>query len=346
MDNKHNSAYWIIGAVSIIALIAAVVVNIFIGNVGISMEEMLQFLSGNAELSELKHIIISSRLNMTLTALLTGAALSVAGLLLQTLFSNPLADPSVLGISSGANLGVAVCLLIIGATPTMVASAGLSRQLWIALSSLLGALPIILLLLYISTKISNKLVVLMVGLMTSFISSAVISVIEFFSMKESLYSFVIWGMGSFSSVPQSMIPFYFSVILLLLIACFLMIKPLNAILLGDEYAENIGVNVYRSRTLIILISSLLIAIVTAYCGPIGFIGLAIPHIVRFSLKKSDHRIVLPFSILWGGLFALLCLVISRIPGIDGALPVNVITSIIGAPILIWILFQPSVKNLR
>ena len=125
-----------------------------------------------------------------------------------------------------------------------------------------------------------------------------------------------------------------------------MIKPLNAILLGDEYAENIGVNVNRSRTLIILISSLLIAIVTAYCGPIGFIGLAIPHIVRFSLKKSDHRIVLPFSILWGGLFALLCLVISRIPGIDGALPVNVITSIIGAPILIWILFQPSVKNLR
>ncbi len=335
----------IVYIVSIVALALLAVVTVMIGDMDISLRELWLYVTQRGELSELKQVVVSSRINTMITAVMTGAGLAVSGLLLQTLFGNPLADPSVLGISSGANLGVATCLMFMGTTASMGFAAGISRQLWLALSSLIGAIPIILLLLFISRTISNKLIVLIVGLMVSFIASALVSVLEFFSMKESLYSYVLWGMGSFSGVPRNMMLPYFVIISILLIICFLMIKQLNAILLGDVYAENLGVNLRKSRSLIILISGLLVAIITAYCGPIGFIGLAVPHIVRFSTKQSDHRVVLPLSIIWGGVFALLCLMISRLPGLDGALPINVITSIIGAPILIWILFQPSVKSM-
>lgn len=329
---------------SLFALLAFFVISVLSGSVDVTLRDLYDYFFNNDKLPDLKNVILFSRLNTALVAIVSGAALSVAGLLLQTLFANPLADSSVLGISSGANLGVAFCLMFFGAASAM--SFGLSHQLMIALSSFLGALPIILLLLFVSKSIHNKLVVLIVGLMFSFISSALVSVVEFFSMKESLYSYVLWGMGSFSSVPKVMILPYIVIVTSLLFCSFFMVKPLNTMLLGDVYASNLGINVKRVRTVLILLSSMLVAMVTAYCGPIGFIGLAVPHIVRFALKKSDHKIVLPFCIVWGGLFALICLLISRLPGLDGALPVNVITSIIGAPILIWILFQPSVKNMQ
>lgn len=329
---------------SLFALLLFFVSSVLLGSVNVSLHDLCSYFFNHDELSDLKHVILFSRLNTALVAVVSGAALSVAGLLLQTLFANPLADSSVLGISSGANLGVAFCLMFFGTTSAM--SFGLSQQFILALSSFLGALPIILLLLFVSKSIHNKLVVLIVGLMFSFISSALVSVVEFFSMKESLYSYVLWGMGSFSSVPKVMILPYIVIVTALLFLSFFMVKPLNAILLGDVYASNLGVNIRKTRTMLILLSSMLVAMVTAYCGPIGFIGLAVPHLVRFALKKSDHKIVLPFCIVWGGLFALMCLMISRLPGLDGALPINVITSIIGAPILIWILFQPSVKNLQ
>lgn len=329
---------------SLFALLAFFVISVLSGSVDVTLRDLYDYFFNNDKLPDLKNVILFSRLNTALVAIVSGAALSVAGLLLQTLFANPLADSSVLGISSGANLGVAFCLMFFGAVSAM--SFGLSHQLMIALSSFLGALPIILLLLFVSKSIHNKLVVLIVGLMFSFISSALVSVVEFFSMKESLYSYVLWGMGSFSSVPKVMILPYIVIVTSLLFCSFFMVKPLNTMLLGDVYASNLGINVKRVRTVLILLSSMLVAMVTAYCGPIGFIGLAVPHIVRFALKKSDHKIVLPFCIVWGGLFALICLLISRLPGLDGALPINVITSIIGAPILIWILFQPSVKNMQ
>lgn len=329
---------------SLFALLAFFVISVLSGSVDVTLRDLYDYFFNNDKLPDLKNVILFSRLNTALVAIVSGAALSVAGLLLQTLFANPLADSSVLGISSGANLGVAFCLMFFEAASAM--SFGLSHQLMIALSSFLGALPIILLLLFVSKSIHNKLVVLIVGLMFSFISSALVSVVEFFSMKESLYSYVLWGMGSFSSVPKVMILPYIVIVTSLLFCSFFMVKPLNTMLLGDVYASNLGINVKRVRTVLILLSSMLVAMVTAYCGPIGFIGLAVPHIVRFALKKSDHKIVLPFCIVWGGLFALICLLISRLPGLDGALPINVITSIIGAPILIWILFQPSVKNMQ
>ena len=337
----------IIIIISVFVLMICSVCAVLIGKVDIGIKDLLTHFEYGSSQNSINDVIITTRINTIITAVLTGAGLAISGLLLQTLFNNPLADPSVLGISSGANLGVALCLMTMSATPSLIFSTGiLSRQLWIVTSSLLGAMPVIVLLLYISRHISNKLVVLIVGLMISFINSAIVSVIEFFSMKESLYSYVLWGMGSFSNVPSSLLAYYSIIVILLLFCCCFLIKPLNAILLGDNYAKNIGIDICKSRYWIIFLSGLLIAVITANCGPIGFIGLAVPHIVRFSLRQSDHKVVIPLSIVWGGLLALLCLVISRLPGLDGALPINVITSIIGAPILIWILFQPSVKNIR
>lgn len=333
-------------SLSFVLLIVIVMANIFVGSYHISLSEAIGSLSGKIDDVTLS-VVLTSRINAVVIALVTGAALAVAGLLLQTIFSNPLADPSVLGISSGASVGVSLCMLAMGTTQTaLFVAQAFSKQLLVTIASFLGTIPILLLLLLVSKKTSNKLVILITGLMVSFINSSVVSIIEFFSMKESLYSYMLWGMGSFSYVPREALGGYCGVLLTVVIASLLLIKPLNALLLGDRYAENLGVNIKNVRFMAILFAGIIIAAVTAYCGPIGFIGLAVPHIVRIGLGKSNHKLLLPYSAVFGAVFASFCLLVTKLPGLDGALPVNVVTSLIGAPVLIQMLFSPSIKNVK
>lgn len=342
MRKKISSKYFVIGTV--VVLLVLIVANVITGSYKINFQDFRSFVFGE-NLDELKSIIIKARLNSVVTAILAGAGLAVAGLLLQTLFKNPLADPSVLGISSGASLGVAICLLALGTTQTaIISSAALSKHVLIIISSILGTIPVLLALLFVSKRTSNKLVILITGMMISFVNSSLVSVVEFFSMKESLYSYMLWGMGSFSNVPSYLLLSFAIILLVVILLSFLLAKPLNAALLGDNYAKNLGVNLSRLRFFTILFSGIIIAIVTAYCGPIGFLGLAVPHIVRMFTKSANHNQLLPSCVAFGSCFALFCLFISRIPGLDGALPINVITSLIGAPILIKIMFTPSIKQ--
>ncbi|MCK9301980.1 MAG: iron ABC transporter permease [Bacteroidales bacterium] len=330
-----------------VALIAGLVfLNLCVGSANINFEEFWNYFIGKS-CDSTNSFIIGYRINSSLTAVFAGAGLAVAGLLLQTLFNNPLADPSVLGISSGASVGVACCLLIFGSSQLSVLHfTPISRQMVVSAASFIGTIPVLLLLLLLSKRTNNKLVILITGLMFSFINSSIVTIVEFFSMKESLYSYVMWGMGSFSNVPSEMMTVFIVSIAVVLTMSFFLIKPLNAVLLGDNYAANLGVNVKRLRFFCILFSGVIIALITAYCGPIGFIGLAVPHIVRMLLKTSDHAMLLVACIIFGAALSLLCLLITRLPGFDGALPVNVVTAIIGAPILIKILFTPSIKNAK
>ncbi|MDR2083760.1 MAG: iron ABC transporter permease [Bacteroidales bacterium] len=342
MRKKISSKYFVIGSVCILLILT--LVNVTTGSFKISFQNFLDFIF-NGNKGDLHGIIIQSRLNSVITAVLAGAGLAVGGLLLQTLFKNPLADPSVLGISSGSSVGVAICLLALGTTQTAIfSSTVLSKHVLIIFSSILGTMPVLLVLLLVSKRTSNKLVILITGLMISFVNSSLVSIVEFFSMKESLYSYMLWGMGSFSNVPPYLILSFALILIVVILLSLFLAKPLNAALFGDNYAKNLGVNLSSLRFWTILFSGVIIAVVTAYCGPIGFIGLAVPHIVRMFTKTADHHVLIPACVLFGSCFALFCLFISRIPGFDGALPINVITSLIGAPILIKIMFTPSMKN--
>ncbi|MDL2227922.1 iron ABC transporter permease [Odoribacter sp. OttesenSCG-928-L07] len=341
MKRKISSTNFVIGSVCILLILF--VINLMMGSFKIDFHDLWDFMFNRNE--DLQKVIIQSRLNSAITAILAGAGLAISGLLLQTLFKNPLADPSILGISSGASVGVAICLLALGTTQTTIFSlATFSRHAMIVISSVMGTLPVLLILLLVSKKTSNKLIILITGLMISFINSSLVSIVEFFSMKESLYSYMLWGMGSFSNVPPQLILSFALILIIVILLSLLLAKPLNAALLGDNYAKNLGVNLSGLRFWTILFSGIIIAVVTAYCGPIGFIGIAVPHIVRMLTKTANHLILIPACVLFGSCFALFSLLITRIPGFDGALPINVVTSLIGAPILIKIMFSPSMKS--
>ena len=342
MSKEKAKKYFVI--ISVVALLVLVLMNVIVGSFKINFHDFFDFVFKRGS-AELQTIIIQSRLNAIVVAALAGAGLAVGGLLLQTLFKNPLADPSVLGISSGASVGVAICLLTLGTTQTAIfSSAVLSKHIMIILSSILGTIPVLLILLFVSKRTSNKLIILITGLMISFVNSSLVSVVEFFSMKESLYSYMLWGMGSFSNVPSHLILSFAIIILTVVLLSILLAKPLNAALFGDNYAKNLGVNLSSLRFWTILFAGIIIAVVTAYCGPIGFIGLAVPHIVKMFTRSANHTKLIPACIIFGSCFALFCLFISKIPGFDGALPINVITSLIGAPILIKVMFTPSIKK--
>lgn len=332
--------------VTIIILLILAYLNIFMGKVNITFSDFTDFVFNKDKLDTVKGVIISSRLNSTITAFVTGAALAVSGLLLQTLFKNPLADSSILGIGSGASLGVALIILLLGANPIayMSSTSSFTNKAVITIASLIGTIPILLILLAVSKRTTNNLVILITGIMISFINSSLISVLEFFSRHESLYSYMLWGMGSFSYIPSNLMAWYSIPLILVTLSSLFLIKPLNAILLGTDYAKNLGINITRLNFFCVLISGLIIGLTTAYCGPISFIGLAAPHIVKMSTKQANHKILLPYTIVFGGLFAMFSLFITRLPGLDGALPINVVTSLVGAPILIKILFTPSVSK--
>lgn len=316
------------------------ILNLFVGSVTIPFRDLVNtFLEPNSN-STISTIIFDYRLPQAVTALLSGAALSVAGLLMQTLFRNPLADPSMLGISSGAGLGVAITILFTGIFGgSALSSFGLWSNLGVSLAAFIGATLVLTIVLGFSSRVKNMTTLIIIGLMISYFAGSLTDIMKFFSLKEDIHAFVIWGMGSFSAVGTSKLTFFSIAIIIGLLASLFLTKTLNILILGDLYAENLGLNIKRSNLIIILISGYLTAIVTAYCGPIAFLGLAIPHLTRFIFRTSDHRILLPSTILIGMVVSMLCNLIARMPGFEGNLPINAVTALIGAPVVIWVILR-------
>ena len=289
------------------------------------MSEVCRILLG-AESNEIwTNIVFSSRLPQALTAIMAGAGLAVSGLQMQTVFRNPLAGPSVLGISNGSALGVAFVVLLSG----RIGGVALSRLGYLgdaamSVAAIVGALAVMSLILWVSQKVRDNVTLLIIG-----------------SPEEDVKAFVVWGLGSFSRVSgDEMVLFVVLMCILLPLAC-LLVKTMNLLLLGERYAANLGLNIRRSRMLVIISSGVLVAIVTAYCGPIMFIGLAVPHLARAIFRTSDHRILMPATALCGAVLALFCNLIARMPGFEGALPVNSVTALIGAPVIAAVLFRKS-----
>lgn len=332
--NQKGSIYGLILTAVLFLLAAA---NLFLGSVDIPAEAVVNVLMGNeVEKSSWSFIIWESRIPQCITALLTGAALSTCGLMLQTVFNNPLADSSILGISSGSSLGVALVMLGLGGS--IVSSAfTLSGFLAIIFGALLGAILILGLILFLSTLIRNSIMLLIAGIMIGYITSSAISLLNFFSTAEGVHSYLIWGLGNFGGVSLHQLPYYSLFVSAGLVGSILLIKPLNALLLGPRYAENLGINIKRTRNLILLTTGLLTAVTTAFCGPVSFIGLAVPHVARLMLGTSNHNLLLPITLLCGAVTALLCNLICILPGENGIIPLNAITPILGAPVIIYVI---------
>lgn len=313
--------------------------SLLTGSVSLSLGEVWQALSGGAdEGSAAYFIIFESRLPQTLTALFAGAALAVAGLVMQTLFGNPLADPSLLGVNSGASLGVAVALLAMGGTFSL-AGAGLSGVGLTIVAAFGGACAVIALISFCSTWIRGNLALLVAGVMLSMAIGAVISLLSFYATSDGVHSFIIWGMGDFGGVPLERIPLLGSLVIVPILLAFLLARPLNALLLGEDYAANLGLRVGRVRTCLLLLTGFLTAVVTALCGPITFIGLAVPHIARWLCGTANHRYLLPTSAFVGADIAILSLMVTHIPGSQGVLPLAAITPLVGVPVVIYLLLR-------
>lgn len=324
-----------------VILVASFLLNLLLGTVHIPFDSICDILMGNpTDNTVWSNIILKSRLPQALTATMAGAALSVSGLLMQTVFRNPLADPSVLGVSAGASLGVAFVVLLSGTLGHIaLSSLGYLGELTMSLAAIMGAMMVLMLIVFISAKVRGNVTLLIMGVMIGYVANAVIGVLKFFSVEEDIRAYVIWGLGSFARVSGDQVWIFLCLMMILLPFCFLLIKPLNLLLLGNAYARNLGLNIRRTRFFVILCAGVLVAVVTAYCGPIMFLGLAVPHLCRGIFCSSDHRVLLPATILVGSVLALLCSLIARLPGLEGALPVNSVTALIGAPVVTWILFR-------
>ena len=314
------------------------VMNLCFGSVSIPMKEIWTAVFGGDD-ATYRAIVLDYRLPQAITALLAGIGLSVSGLLMQTLFRNPLADPSLLGISSGSSLGVALIVLLGTATGLSVSTLSLWSTFGVTVAAFLGAFAVLLLILALSSRLRSMVSLVLVGIMIAYIAGSVTDILKFFSQKEGLHSFVIWGMGSFSNVSKAQLPFFAIAVAAGTIGTFLLFKTLNLLLLGERYAENLGVNIKRSSMLIILASGFLTALITAFCGPIAFLGLAVPHIARFLFKSSDHKLLIPATAFIGMDLALFCNLIARLPSFEGNLPINSVTALIGAPIVLWVIFH-------
>jgi iron compound ABC transporter, permease protein len=323
-------------AVSILLLFG---LNLTTGSVLIPFTDVLDILCGRfAGKESWQYIILENRLPQALTALLCGASLSVCGLMLQTAFRNPLAGPDVFGISSGAGLGVALVMLLLGGTVS-TSLFTVSGFLAILTAAFLGAITVTALILFLSTLVRNSVLLLIVGIMVGYVSSSAVSLLNFFASEEGVKSYMVWGMGNFGGVSMSHIPLFSLLCLVGITAALLLVKPLNILLLGPQYAESLGISTRRLRNLLLLIVGLLTAITTAFCGPISFIGLAIPHIARLLFRTDNHQVLLPGTILTGAAISLLCNFICFLPGEMGVIPLNAVTPLIGAPVIIYVIIQ-------
>ena len=333
MSNK-GTKYSLALTALILVLVAA---NLFFGSVDIPAEAVIRTILGqDVEKASWSFIIWEARIPQAITALLCGAALAGSGLMLQTAFNNPLAGPSILGINSGASLGVAMVMLLGGGT---IATAGvtLSGFFSIVLGAFIGSMGVMGVILFFSTLIKSNIMLLITGIMIGYITSSAISLLNFFATAEGVHSYMIWGMGNFSGVSLEQMPYFASFTLIGLMLAILLIKPLNALLLGNRYAENLGVNIKRTRNLLLIATGILTAVTTAFCGPVSFIGLAVPHIARLMLGTSNHNSLLPVTLLTGSAVALLCSLICILPGESGIIPLNAVTPVLGAPVILYVI---------
>ena len=333
---KRNILLFIGLAVSILFLFG---LNLVTGSVQIPFADVLDILCGRFMGKESwQYIILENRLPQTLTAILCGASLSVCGLMLQTAFRNPLAGPDVFGISSGAGLGVALVMLLLGGTVS-TSMFTVSGFLAILTAAFVGAIAVTALILFLSTMVRNSVLLLIVGIMVGYVSSSAVSLLNFFASEEGVKSYMVWGMGNFGGVSMSHIPLFSILCLMGIGVSFLLIKPLNVLLLGPQYAESLGISTRQLRNILLVVVGLLTAITTAFCGPISFIGLAIPHIARLLFRTENHQVLLPGTVLSGAAISLLCNFICYLPGEAGIIPLNAVTPLIGAPVIIYVIVQ-------
>lgn len=317
--------------------LALCVANLFFGAVHISPEEVINALTGVSQNEALSFIVLDSRLPQAVTALLGGAALAVTGLLLQTAFHNPLAGPSILGISSGASLGVALVMLFLGG------SVSLGNLTWggyaaVVVGALSGSLLIMGVLIALSTIVRNNLMLLITGIMIGYLTSSVVTLLSSVSTAQGLQSYVMWGMGSFGDVSSRQLPWFSAFTIVGLLMSLLLAKPLNILLLGDNYALNLGINVKAVRNLLLLATGVLTAIVTAYCGPVSFVGMAVPHISRMFFKTDNHWVLIPATMLSGAILCLGCNLVSTIPE-NNVIPINALTPVVGVPVILYVILR-------
>lgn len=348
--NRQRKSIIIFSAISIIILLLFIA-NLFVGSLNIPVYETLSILfGGEGSRDSYAYIIINSRIPATITALLCGASLAVSGLMLQTVFNNPLAGPSILGINSGANLGVA--LIMLAGNSSFISSFfnnslslnELGSSFLILGAAFIGSMIVMGIILIFSTIIKSNLMLLIIGIMIGNLTSSVISLLNFFSTSEGVHNYVIWGMGNFTGINLERLPLFSILCIIGLCISIILIKPLNALLLGTQYAENLGINIRKTRNLLLIATGLLTAITTAYCGPIAFLGLAIPHIARMILGSENHKQLLPLTLLCGSAIALICNIITTLPGEYGIIPLNAITPIIGSPIIIYVILSKRIRK--
>ncbi|WP_179315830.1 FecCD family ABC transporter permease [Winogradskyella undariae] len=333
---KTNYTYQFI--ILAVILLFCFVLNISLGSISIPFSEVLKSLCSSTDNDTWQVIIMEFRLPKALTAIMVGSGLGISGLLMQTLFRNPLAGPFVLGISSGASLGVAIVILGSGIFGSLFATALIAK--WsIVIAASLGSFLVLLAVLAVSNKVRDTMAILIIGLMFGSITSAVVSVLSYFSSAEQLQQYVFWGFGSLSNLSWYELLIFFIIYAVGLLLSIASIKGLNSLLLGDNYAKSLGLNLKQSRLIIILATSLIAGTITAFSGPIAFIGLAIPHLTRQLFKTTNHKILLPAVFLFGAIVMLICDSIAQVPGSDYTLPINAITALIGAPVVIWLLVK-------
>ena len=340
----------LLAGLALVAL-AVFLLSLAVGSVRIPIDEIVAvLLGGDASKPAWATIVLKFRLPKALTAMLAGAALSVSGLQMQTLFRNPLAGPFVLGISSGASLGVALTVLLagvavgLGGSTTLLAGISLAGDTSLALSAIIGSGLVLLLVMTVARKVQSGMTLLILGLMFGYTTSALVSVLIYFSVVERIQAYISWTFGSFGGVTWRQLQVMAPAILLGLAGGHLLMKPLNALLLGETYALSLGLNVRRVRLGIIGSSAVLAGVVTAFCGPIGFLGIAVPHLCRSLLHTSDHRLLLPAVSFMGATLALGADIVAGLPGSQLTLPLNAVTALLGAPVVIWVILRQ--RNLR
>jgi len=333
---KRNVCIILLLVVGIIVLFA---MSLIVGSVRIPLADVCDILFDKFDGKESwKYIIMENRLPQALTAMLCGASLAVCGLMLQTAFRNPLAGPDVFGISSGAGLGVAIVMLFLGGSVSTTLFT-VSGFLAILTSAFIGAIVVTMIILFLSTMVKNSVLLLIVGLMVGYVSSSAVALLNFFASEEGVKSYMVWGMGNFGGVSMNHMQLFALLCLVGIIASIFLIKPLNIMLLGTQYAESLGINIRQIRNLLLVTVGLLTAVTTAFCGPISFIGLAIPHISRLLFRTDNHQILLPGTVLTGAVIALFCNLICYLPGELGIIPLNAVTPLIGAPVIIYVIIK-------
>lgn len=331
----------------IVGLIAVFLLSLSLGSVSIPLEQIVAILfGGSAEKASWATIVLKFRLPKAITAALAGAALSASGLQMQTLFRNPLADPFVLGISSGASLGVALVVLVAGVAggSALLAGVSLVGDVSLALASIIGSALVLLLVMAVARRVQSTMTLLILGLMFGYATSALVSVLLYFSIAERIQAYISWTFGSFGGVTWSQLQVFGPVVVVALIFSHLLVKPLNALLLGETYARSMGLNVRLARLGVIATSASLAGVVTAFCGPIGFLGIAVPHLCRSLFHTSDHRLLMPAVVVLGGILAVAADILAQLPGSQLMLPLNAVTALLGAPVVTWVILRQ--RNLR